>query len=109
MWSLSAQTEPGDEVAVTLDIVVPDVIQEPAPSPDELHQSTPGVVITLVDLEVLGQVRYPLAEDGDLYLWRAGVGLVSTVGRDRCGFVWHEAAFPSGLDGDGTSGWATRV
>ena len=31
-------------------------------------ESAPGVMITLVDLEVFGQVGNTLAEDGDLYL-----------------------------------------
>src|SRR6185437_923011 len=52
---LATDAELGDQRAVTLDVVVPHVVEQPAPPTDQLHEPPPGVVITLVGLEVLGQ------------------------------------------------------
>jgi hypothetical protein len=37
------------------------------------------MMILLMDLEVLRQVSYPLAQQGDLNLWRSGVGIMDTI------------------------------
>src|SRR5262249_35248543 len=87
---LAAQAQLGDELTITLDVVVAYVVEQSTSATDQLHQATAGVMITLVNLEMLGQVGDTLAEDGDLHLWRSRIGLVGTVSRDRGGFVWHE-------------------
>ena len=53
---------------VALDVVVPHVVEQPAPAADELHQPPPGVMIALVHLQVLGEVGDPLGEERDLDL-----------------------------------------
>src|SRR5579875_1261628 len=89
--ALAAQAELGDQLPVALDVVVPHVVEEPAAPPDELHQPPAGVVIALVDLEVLGEMGDTLTQNGYLDLGRSGIGVVEAVGRDRRGFVWHTA------------------
>src|SRR5438874_2660541 len=49
---LAAQAELGDDLAVTLDVVVLHVVEQPPPTTDQLHQAPSGVMIALVNLEV---------------------------------------------------------
>src|ERR1035438_3971467 len=77
--SLAADAERGDDRAVSLDIVLPHVVEQTTTATDELHQPTPGVMITLVNLEVLGQVRDAGGEQRDLDLGRTRVRLVKSV------------------------------
>src|SRR5579883_1090260 len=86
---LPADAEATDDRPVPLDVVVADVVEEASPTSDELHQPTPGVVVALVHLEVLGEVGDALGEEGDLDLGRSRVGVVEPVLGDRGLFVWH--------------------
>src|ERR1700694_3403136 len=89
---LPAQTEPGNQFSVMLDIIIPDVIEEPATATDQLHEPAPGVMIPLVHPEVLGEVRDALRKDGDLDLGGPGVGVMLPIGDNRGGFVRHTAS-----------------
>jgi RNase adaptor protein for sRNA GlmZ degradation len=53
---LATNAETTDQSAIALDIATLHVIEQTATLANELHQSTTGVVITLVYLEVLGEV-----------------------------------------------------
>ena len=53
---LSTQTQAGDELTVTLNVVLAQVLQQATTTADEQQQATTGVVVVLVALEVLGQV-----------------------------------------------------
>ena len=79
--ALPAKPELGDERAVPLDVVAPQVVEQPTPASDEHEQAPAAVVVLLVDLHVLGQVADPLGEQGNLHLGRTGVGLVEPVAR----------------------------
>ncbi len=72
-----ADAELLDEGTVTLDVAFLDVGEQTATLTDEHHQTTAGMVILLVDLQVLGEVADALGEDGDLNIGIAGVLLVS--------------------------------
>jgi hypothetical protein len=76
---LATKAETTDQFTVALDIVVLHVVKEATPTSDELQEPTTGVVITLVDLEVLGEMDDALAQNGDLHLRRTGVRLVESV------------------------------
>ena len=76
---LAADAEPRDQAAVAVYVVRPHVVEQAAPTTDQLHQTAPGVVVTLVDLQVLGEVVDPFGEDRHLHFGRAGVGLVEPV------------------------------
>src|SRR2546423_11659419 len=65
-----------DEGAVPLEILLLQVIQEPAPPADELQQSTPRVVILRVRPQMLGEAVDALGQHRDLDFRRAGVRLV---------------------------------
>src|SRR3954469_5724589 len=70
---LAAKTQPLDERAVAVDVGLLQVLQQAATAPHEREQTTTGVVVVLVQLEVLGQVGDALGEHRDLDLWRTGV------------------------------------
>jgi len=53
--SLATNAETADQSAIALDISALHVVEQTASLADELHQSTAGVMITLVDFEVLGE------------------------------------------------------
>jgi hypothetical protein len=65
---LATQTEAADDGPITLDVVVPDVVQETATPTDQLQQPSSGVMVALVHFEVLGEMRDALGEDRDLHL-----------------------------------------
>jgi hypothetical protein len=65
---LAAKSEATDDLPVALDIVVADVVEKATTAPDELQEPTACVVVSFVDLEMLGQVNDALAQDGDLHL-----------------------------------------
>ena len=65
---LAANTEPSDESAIALNVVVSGVIKQSATLADELHQPASRVVIALVRAQVLGEVIDPFGENSDLDL-----------------------------------------
>src|SRR5699024_12611537 len=68
--SSPADAETLDQRAVALDVDALQVLQEALALTDQQHQTTTGVVIVLVGLEVLGQVVDPMREERDLDLGR---------------------------------------
>jgi hypothetical protein len=86
---LATNAESTDQSAVALDISALHVIEQTATLTNELHQSTSGVMITLVYLEVLGEMRDPVCQNRDLNLRRAGVRGVSLVVLDDLLLLSH--------------------
>ena len=79
MLSLLTDTESRDDGTVSLDIYLDQVVEQRAALTDHLEEAAAGVMVLLVDLEVLGEVVDALCEQSDLYLGRACVTLVSSV------------------------------
>jgi len=67
-WLLAPDPEPGDQRPVSLDIVVLHVVEKATSASDELHQPSPGVVVTRWILEVLGEVVMRPVRSGYLHL-----------------------------------------
>ena len=65
---LAAQPMLGDDGAVSLDVQVTNVIKQTTSLTDHQKKTTPGVMVTLVHLEVFVEVVDALREDGDLHL-----------------------------------------
>lgn len=86
---LATNAETADQCAIPLDVAVLHVVEQPTPLANELHQSAPRVVITAVNLEVLGQVRDPVGQESDLHLGRARVGRVHSIVLDDLLLVSH--------------------
>src|SRR5690242_12692295 len=76
---LATQTETIDQRAITLDVVVLQVVEQTTALADEQQQATTAVVVVLVLLEVLGQMRDPAGQEGNLHLRGAGVAVAERV------------------------------
>ena len=79
MFALLSQAELADDRAVTLDVVLLQVVQQTSSVTNHLLQTAAAVEILLVSLEVLGQVSDAVGQDSNLYLGRTCVALVSSV------------------------------
>ena len=65
-----------DQIAVSLDIVVTKVVEQSSSLPDKHEKPPSGMVVLLVDLEMLGKVINPLGEYGHLDIGRTGILLM---------------------------------
>ena len=86
---LAADAEPRDEASVTLDVIRPHIVEEATTMSDELHQTSPSVVIALVQAKMLREVVDPFREDSHLDLWGSGVRLMEAVLGDSRRLVRH--------------------
>ena len=86
---LATNAETTDQSAIALDIAALDVVQQTATLADEFHESASGVMITLVDFQVLGEVRDSVSQNRDLNLGRARVRGVSLVVLDDLLLLSH--------------------
>src|SRR5207248_9409799 len=73
---LLANAERADEAAVTLEVLLLEIVEEAAALTDDLQQAAARVVILRVGLEVVGQVVDALGQKRDLHFGRTGVALV---------------------------------
>ena len=76
---LLTDTESRDDGAVSLNVDRGQIVEQRAALTDHLEEAAAGVMILLVDLQVLGEVVDALGKQSDLYLGRACVTLVSSV------------------------------
>src|SRR6266446_6493390 len=81
-----ADTEPLDDRAIPIGVVVLEIFEEPATLADQHQESATRMVVLRVLLEVLGEPVDPLGQERDLHLGRAGVALVNAVLLDQ-GFL----------------------
>ena len=79
MMTLPPQTKPGDECLVAADVLVAQVVQQPATSGDHSLQAASGVDVLAVHPQVVGELLDILGEYRDLDLGGAGVLVVDTV------------------------------
>jgi len=82
---LSCKVEFGAQV----DIFVFQIVQEAAALSHQLDQSSTGMVVLGMDLEMTRQVTDALAQDGHLHFRRTGVGVVQPVAIDNLLFVFR--------------------
>lgn len=61
-----SESESLDEIAVATEILAAKILQKPPPAPDHLEKSPLGMVILLVDLQMLSQFPYPGSKYGNL-------------------------------------------
>jgi len=79
---LLAQAQPVDDRQVTLVTGSLEIVQEPAPLAHEFQQTTPGVVVFRVHLEVFRLMRNARAKERNLDFRGARVGIMGLVGLD---------------------------
>ncbi len=60
--ALPSNSESIDQCSIALHVLISDIIQQPAPMSDELHQSVPCMVVSLMNLEMLGKVADPIGK-----------------------------------------------
>ncbi len=87
--SLSPQPKTGDEAAIPLDILVPEVLEKSSALADHHQQSSPAVMVLFVDLQVLGEVGDALGEQCNLDLGRTRVRVVQPMFFDNRLRVFH--------------------
>src|SRR5579872_904674 len=95
---LLANAQLRDHGPVTLRIVRLQVIEQAAALADQHEQTAARGMILHVGLEVLGQIADTLAEDRDLHLGAAGVGVMGAIAGDNFGFFFgcqHVCAYSS--------------
>lgn len=86
MWPescLAAQTQPGNELAITLGARAVEVGKHTTTLANELEQTTARVEIVLVLVQVAGQVLDAARQQGYLHLRRTRIALVDVVVRDN--------------------------
>src|SRR5688572_26640884 len=59
---LATEAQLGDDRAVALDVLAPQVVEKALAAPDHAEEATTGVVILRVGLEVLGELGDPLRQ-----------------------------------------------
>src|SRR5262249_8342026 len=81
------QAERIDQLAIAVEVLALQVVEQRAALADHLEEATPAVVVLVVVLQVLGQVRDALGQERDLNLWRTGVAWALLELRDGLGFA----------------------
>ena len=86
--SLLADAELGDDRAVTLDVLLRQIVQHTAALTNQLVHAQTAVVVVGVLLQVLGELTDTLGPNGDLDLGGPGVVLVGGVLADDGGLLF---------------------
>jgi hypothetical protein len=73
---LSFQPERFDDGTVAVDVFVFDIIEQSATPAHEHQQTSTGMVVLLVNLEVFGQIGYAMGQQSDLHLGRSRVAFM---------------------------------
>src|SRR5579862_5654772 len=92
---LLADAQLADDVPVAVRIVRLEVIEQAAALAYEHQKTAAGRMVLRVGLEVLGQLANALAQDRNLHLRAAGVGVMSAKAGNNVGFFCrcqHESA-----------------
>lgn len=87
---LATQTVNGEDRAVALHVVLPDVVEKSTSLTDHHQQTTTGVVIVFVLFEVIVEIGDSGGEDGNLHFGGSGIGFAGAVRGNNSGFVEHE-------------------
>src|SRR5262245_47256298 len=92
---LAADSQPLDQRLVATLVSTGEIIEQLAALRYELEQSTPGMVVLDVALEVLGQIVDAFRKNGHLHLRRSSVAGLGRIGLDdfrlACGRNRHRA------------------
>ena len=92
------QAEFLDQIAVTAEILVPEILQKPSPASDHLQEAPLGVVIFFMNLEVFRKFPYAGGKYGNLDFRGTGVGIVGLEFLDDSLFLLLLKHFFSPLD-----------
>ena len=85
---LLTKTQLRNDCTITFDIVLHQVAQQVTTAANHFQQTTAGMMVILVGLQMLGQVVDSSGQNGDLNLGRTGVALMQrVVGNDLGPFL----------------------
>jgi len=84
---LTPETEFLKKSAVSIHVLVPEIVEQAAALAHDLEQTTAGMVILAVGLEMLLEAGDPLREEGDLNLGRTSVAIAALVLGDDFGLL----------------------
>jgi len=84
---LTPETELLEQSAVAIHVLVPEIVKQAAALAHDLEQTTAGMVILTVGLEVLLEASDPLREEGNLNLGRTSVAIAALVLGDDFGLL----------------------
>jgi hypothetical protein len=79
-----------DDRPIARIVHVTKIVQQPATPSDELQQTTPGMVVLLMEFEVLRQIADPVRQDRDLDFRRTGIAVMLPVLLDQFGFRFFQ-------------------
>ena len=80
---LTTDAQALNQVLVPFRITAFQVFQKATASGDHRQQSPAGMMIFTMQLEMILELQNTLAQDGYLYFWRTGVGVVDSKLRNR--------------------------
>ena len=75
---LTTDAQALNQVLVPFRITAFQVFQQAPPACDHRQQSPAGMMVFAMQLEMILELQNTLAQDGYLYLWRTGVGVVDS-------------------------------
>ena len=90
---LLTDTESRDDGTVSLDVDLDEIVEQRTALTDHLEEAAAGVMILLVDLEVLCQVVDALGQQRDLNLGRTCIALVSSILLHDSSFFFFQHSF----------------
>ena len=76
---LLTDAELGDNGTIPLDVDLCQVVEKVSPLADHFQEAAAGVMVLLVDAQVIGEVVDSLGENGDLHFGRARVALMARI------------------------------
>ena len=86
---LPTESELRNQCPVPLDVVAPEIIQQPTTTTHEHQQATTAVMVLLVELQMLRQVVNTPREERNLHLRRTGIGPMEAMLSDCCSGIGH--------------------
>ena len=88
-WNiLLTDTQLGDQSTVTVDVLVCQIVQHLAALTDHHQQTTTGVVVVLVNTQMISQLVDASGQNGNLNLGGTGIALVSSVVQNNLGLLF---------------------
>lgn len=86
---LSPQPKTGDQGTIPLDILVPEVLEESSTLADQHQETSPAVMVLLIDLQMLGEMADAFGEHCNLDLGRTRIRVVQPIFFNYCLRVFH--------------------
>src|SRR5262249_8224300 len=84
IWRLLSNPQSIDDCSVSCIVYIAEIVQQSSPTSDQLQQTTPRVMIFLVEFEMLGQIADAVGQHGNLNFRGPGIALMLPVLLNQC-------------------------